>query len=160
MPNWIEGCMKVRGKRPDVVRFFENNFEKSSSDVYAGVEYGENGARIKLYDDYYDIEVMNGSYLKGSRRAFVFNGGMDLFLDKNADSEISAAIPIRQAWCFDPEYYKSLSDEYDLDVRCIGWEMGMNFKQEVECLRGQDQTDTVTEYDDWEWETEVPFFGG
>lgn len=81
-------------------------------------------------------------------------------MDKDADSEISVAIPIKQAWCFDVEYYKHISDEFDLDVRCIGWERGMCFKQEIECLRGKDFVDTETKYNDWEWETEVPFFGG
>ena len=107
-----------------------------------------------------DFELMCDSHLKGSRRAFIMEEAYIYIDNFSSEEETTIFIPIKQAWAFIPENFKRISDEYDVDVRVIGWERGMAFKQEIEILRGCEPVEKVTEYDNWAWEAECPSFGG
>ena len=165
MPNWIEGCMKIRGSQKNVHTFLTNAFEYVNGKWVDGkyvVEKDETAFSEEVYDDYCsEISVRDGSHLIGSRRAFINGSAYAYIEDISSDKEISEALELKQAWgWFDEEFYKSLSDKYNIDIRLIGWEMGMEYKGELEVLRGHDPTYKETKYDDWRWEAECPLLGG
>lgn len=174
MPNWIEGYMKIRGKSKDVYRFVSNGFElkkykyiKDEDGVYKEVveEISVNGfdsrfTRIDEENFYANIWLLDKSHIKGTRRAFINNEKVIFIDDFSSEKEMTISIPIKQAWGFFENDYKKISDEYDVDIRLIGWECGMMFKQEAEILRGCDPVCKETKYRDWEWGAECPDFGG
>lgn len=144
MPNWIEGNIKVRGKEKDVFKFFTNAFNAS----------------IERYDKSATVSIQENSYLEGTRRAFASQTFELHFKDCKGEKEVTQVLPIQQAWGFDTDAYEALSRKYVVDIRLIGWEQGTEYKAEVEVLRGHEATYQETTYDDWMWETEMPYLGG
>lgn len=169
MPNWIEGNMKVRGKAKDVYNFFCEVFtlyggkwlKKENGDPYYLQQIDPSGVNIEYYDDCAaEITIREGCYIKETRRAFCNGEANIYFEDITTEKEVTKCIDVKQAWCWYEDGYKELSDEYDVDIKLIGWECGMEYKGELEVLRGKEPTYKETQYDDWVWETECPTLGG
>lgn len=68
MPNWIEGTMKLRGKREDIRRFFLEGLDPSSwvtpGDIKHQVE--DNSTEYSL-----DFTFRDQPHIVGTRRAFI-----------------------------------------------------------------------------------------
>lgn len=168
MPNWIEGNMKVRGSECDVFKFFSEGFSYYDGEwvtidgipQYISVK-DESKVRVHIYDDGESAEVSipDGCHIDGTRRAFCM--GEDIYFDDiKCEDEVTKVVPVRQAWGWVTENYVELSKKYNIDIKLIGWEMGMEYKGELLVLRGKDPEYSETTYDDWYWETECPTFGG
>ena len=159
MPNWIEGTMKLRGKRENIKRFLENELEPCSK-----------------YSPYYDINNLISDesndesliyifkdllYVKDTKRFFI--KPQDFYFD---DDEGIACLEVQQAWSFNPsgqglDVWKKKAIKYDLDIRLYGIESTGEFSQEIIIFSDERETvDTVTSYDDFEWECPFPYMGG
>ena len=93
MPNWIEGTMKLRGKREDITRFFREGLEPSN---WPKPEDRENQVVENGDDDYLDFSFLNEPHIVGTRRAFITDSGVDM-----EDDEGVVCVDVKQAWAFD-----------------------------------------------------------
>lgn len=161
MPNWIEGTMKLRGKREDIKRFLDNELDASS---YCGEKRAvEEQVQCNSDDEYMEYTFKDEPYIKGTRRAFV----TDDYLYMNEDEGV-VCIRIKQAWSFsaapdDRELalWKDNAHKYNIDIKLYGVESGMQFCQEVIALRNCDRViNNVIEYEDWYWDYPFPNMGG
>lgn len=159
MPNWIKGTMKLRGKRENIKRFFKEGLDASS---WLKPEDRENQVIDDSEGSELDFSFRNEPHIKGTRRAFI--------TDENAymvEDEGVVCVDVKQAWSFnadreneDLKKWKSISDEYDLDIKLFGIESGMEFEQEIIILRNRRPIITEKQYEDWEWECKFPNMGG
>ncbi len=161
MPNWIEGTMKLRGKREDIKRFLDN--ELGTSSYYGEKRAIEEQVECNSDDSYFEYTFKDEPYIKGTRRAFV----TDDYLYMEED-EGTVSIKIKQAWSFDvtPDskelvLWKDNAHKYNIDIKLYGVECGAQFCQEVIALRNCDRViNNVIEYEDWDWDCPFPNMGG
>lgn len=168
MPNWIEGSLKVRGSYENVKRFFIeglNSYEYDWETCTQKLMGKETWMDVSVYDEgeeneETDIEIKDKEwiYVENTARAFVI-GGCCIYLHKD-DCEVIGCAPIRQAWSFYTEGWKTVSKEYNVDIRLYGIECGMEFCQEVIIKGGELLADRKTKYLNWMWDCPFPLMGG
>ena len=148
MPNWIEGTMKLRGKREDITRFFREGLEGQVKD-----ESGE---------DDLCFHFVNDPHIVGTRKAFIVDDYVEMYDDIGV-----ACVDIKQVWAFDAgsetgdlQSWKDISNKYNVDIRLYGIERGMQFTQEIIIVRGKDPINNVKQYEDWDWDCPFPNMGG
>lgn len=160
MPNWIEGTMKLRGKREDIYRFFKGGLDPSS---WAG-ETNKIEEQVLDFsgEGYLSFGFKDEPHIKGTRRAFITD--CDVYME---GKEGIACVDVKQAWAFDAgrdskdlDNWKAISDKYNIDIRLFGIEMGMQFTQEIIILRGRRPIVNEKQYEDWDWECPFPNMGG
>lgn len=154
MPNWIEGTMKLRGKRKDITRFFREGLDASDRHKLEDQVKDDSG------EDYLYIHFVNGPHIAGTRRAFI-NGD---YVEMDDDIGV-ACVDIKQAWAFvgsrdDLESWKAITDKFNVDIKLYGIEQALQFTQEVIIVRGKHPVVNETKYEDWEWECPFPNMGG
>ena len=177
MPNWVEGSFKIRSKDIDNVKnFLKNAFEYTCSTCpdkeqcrpieVANKCYHRNcyGELVHIDDDGYEddgfeVNIDKLVYLTGTSRMFI---GSDY---KEIDEYCSSKYPIisfpfQAAWSIKPDELIPLSKKYNVDFRLYGFEMGMEFCQEIEILNGELTLDREIHYKDWDWECPMPRMGG
>ena len=156
MPNWIEGTMKLRGKREDIARFFREGLEPSN---WPKPEDRENQVVEHGNDEYLDFSFKNMPYIVGTRRAFITDSSAEMEEDEGI-----VCVDVKQAWCFTTEgkvdEWKEISQKYNLDIRLYGIECGMAFTQEAIIVRGKSPIVNEKRYEDWGWECPFPNMGG
>ena len=161
MPNWIEGTMKLRGKREDIKRFLDNELEASS---YLGEQVPlEKQVECDSDASYFEYTFTDEPHIKRTRRAFITSN----YLYMDAD-EGTACVNIKQAWSFsvkqddsDLDIWMDNAHKYNIDIKLYGIECGMEFCQEVIALKDSDKViHNVIQYADWEWECPFPNMGG
>jgi hypothetical protein len=158
MANWIEGTLKLRGSSENLKAFFEDAILPCASkkERYNKDDF----ITFHLADDWYDVDIRHDAWIKGTQRAFVNDDcSIEVEVEDGYDS-VTVCLPIRQAWSFEADDWKNISDTYNLDVRLYGFERGMEFCQEVEVVGGQITMDRKINYDDWKWECPMPNMGG
>lgn len=148
MPNWIEGTMKVRGTKENLMQFLNN--------AIAGVVAHEFGDDV-------EYSLPEDAYVADSRRAFV-KEACHCYIDGNKKIQ-TITIPIQQAWSFTPndnaaERWITLAKKYSVDIRLQGFECGIEFYQDYAIESGEVTIDKVIEYDDWELDCPMPRLGG
>lgn len=164
MPNWIEGTMKLRGKRENIKRFFDKGLEPSS---WFGEENKLDDQVIDESEENYLMYTLKDEpHIKGTRRMFIENSFVEMYEEDGV-----CTIPIKQAWSFsasdaDEEKLIQIADKFHIDIKLYGIECGMEFCQEVLVLHGNEEKQGVVkynnciQYDDWEWECPFPKMGG
>lgn len=157
MPNWIEGTLKLRGKREDIKRFFDEGLEASS---WADPKDREDQVMDYSGENYISYGFKNLTWIKDTRRAFIQNQEIEM-----DDEEGVLCLDVKQAWGFsrdesDLDQWKAISDEYNLDLKLFGVEHGMQFTQEVIIIRGRSPIVNVTKYENWDWDCPFPRMGG
>lgn len=159
MPNWIEGTMKLRGKREDITRFFREGLEPSN---WPKPEDRENQVTENGDDDYLDFSFKNEPHIIGTRRAFITDSSAEMEEDEGI-----VCVDIKQAWAFhaggdskDLQNWKDISVKFNVDIRLYGIECGMCFVQEIIIVRGKSPIVNEKQYEDWDWECPFPNMGG
>ena len=144
MPNWIEGTLKLRGKRENIRRFFNEGLD------------GKGKITDRSTESCLDFSFGNCHYIKDTNRAFIVDGNAYL----PDDDFGTVCVSVQQAWGFVLEEWKAISDRYEIDVRLFGIEGGMAFTEEIIIEQGKEPIDIVNTYDDWIWECPFPYMGG
>lgn len=159
MPNWIEGTMKLRGKRENIRRFFREGLDPSD---WPKPEDRENQVIDKSNDDELLFFFRNEPHIKDTRRAFITDDNAYMLEDEGI-----VCVDVKQAWAFvsdddtkSLETWKTIANEYDLDIKLFGIECGMCFTQEVIILKGKRPTVNNKQYENWDWECPFPNMGG
>ena len=162
MPNWIEGTMKLRGKKENIRRFFLEGVEP-----HVGWE-GNYKECIRDCTDELEIrfEFEAEPWIIDTRRAFITSDYVCLDLEDGKEDGV-ACVNIKQAWSFeargreDRRKWQAIAEKYDLDIRLFGIEQGGQFAQELICFRDGERTiGKYIEYEDWDWECPFPRMGG
>ena len=159
MPNWIEGTLKLRGKREDIRKFFREGLQPS--------DWPKPEDRIgqiidcSLEDELY-FKFNHEPHIAGTRRAFI--------TDKSAvmtEESGVVCVNVKQALAFyagsdsnDLKTWKDISDKYNVDIKLYGIERGMEFTQEIIILRGEKPIVNERRYEDWDWDCPFPNIGG
>lgn len=158
MPNWIEGTMKLRGKREDIHRFFKEGLEPSS-----WTDETDNKLEDQVQDDSDEdllwFNFKDQPHIVGTRRAFITDDCVEMSTDEGV-----ACVNIKQAWCFTTEgnvnAWKEISAKFNVDIKLFGIECGMRFEQEIIIRRGSETIINEKKYEDWDWECPFPNMGG
>ena len=160
MPNWIEGTMKLRGEVRNIKRFFEEGLDASQ---WVEPEKLEDQVKNESSDCYMYFTFFHEPHIVGTRRAFITDDSVYCDFEE-PDEECVVCINVKQAWCFTTEgeldEWKAVSDNFDLDVKLFGIECGMEFTQEVICLRGHKPILNERHYENWDWDCPFPNMGG
>ena len=153
MPNWIEGTMKLKGKREDIKRFFNEGLEPSS---WCG-EVNKLDDQVKDIsgDDYLEYVFRNEPHICGTRRMFITGSYASMF-----NNEGVCCFDIKQAWGFDAAELEEISKKFNIDIKVYGIECGMEFCQEILVESGKTVYAKEIKYDDWDWECPFPNMGG
>lgn len=160
MPNWVEGTLKIRGDFENLIAFIESGLDeparlpglpglKRNNDQFIQMTYYED-------NEYFDATINRTCHIKGTSRGFATGG--DVYLEKGKANTI--CIPVKFAWCIHADELLDICNTYDLDMRIIGFEYGMEFAQEIEIINGKVTMDTTIKYDDYLWECPCPLLGG
>ena len=145
MPNWIEGTLKVRGKRENIEKFIFNAIEANvEEDPYGGFTI-----ETKTYGWFIDTDRM---FLKETTEVVFYEYG---------DGDVIIFLPIQQAWDWNVDDFVRLSSKYYVNLRVYGFERGMEFTHEIEIVKGGMMLINETKkYKDYEWECPCPTLGG
>lgn len=155
MPNWVEGTFRARGIKENVVRFIEKGL--------TGLNPEKSGfKRDDVMTDTYKATTAGLIWIEGTRRHFLNAENRDyLCLHETKNNEYQFEFPFIAAWAIDTGSLVEIAKIYSIDIRVNGFECGMEFEQLVEIRRdGFIRTESVIQYEDYEWECAMPLMGG
>lgn len=172
MPNWCEGNIRFRGACKNIKALLENEVEcvghKAGS--FMEVVTLKPVVKAELYQltmerpDNGDGVIFPAFHIKGTRRNFLDGTTVEFHGDYDTDDEREVRILVcdsfKAAWGIESKPYVDMSKKYDVDIHIFGWEMGMEFAQEVEIVKCELVKDEEVKYDDWDWECPMPYLGG
>ncbi len=164
MPNWCEGTLKVRGTKKNIIKFLEKGIceLQHGNDAFNYIESKPNYEK----DDYemcLNVNDFENVYIKNTRRCFVTNDIHFYEYNEHLDTIDVLCIDIKQAGDIVANDFVEISKEYDLDIRIVAFENGMQFTREVEIVKGEPIIDKETSYDnllEYCWEVYDPRLGG
>ena len=153
MPNWIEGTMKLRGKREDIRQFFKEGLEASDRNNV------DDQVKDDSADDYLFFNFWADPHIKGTRRAFITSEYVEMYEDQGV-----ACVDVKQAWTFshgeDLNVWQEISEKYNVDIKLFGIEQGEEATEEVIIIRGHIPIINKRHYEDWDWDCPFPRMGG
>lgn len=151
MPNWSEGCLKVRGKAANVKKFILEGLKPVDL-------LGNELPKLEL-SDFGDVESNKGCWIEGTTRGFVENLYED-FSDCEDDETFTAILDAKFAWAADAEELLALCKKYDVDMNLYAFEKGMEFNQDILIVDGEIRRDKEIKFEDYNWECICPTLGG
>ena len=170
MPNWCEGNIRFRGKREDIKKFCLNEivalaYEKKG-DHCLTVE-----KKPTIEDQGYELLITREDhewlYIKTTHRNFFETKVIEIWLDDEPEDDKETIVCVdnfRAAWSFDRcDAWKELAKKYNMDVKMVGFESGMEFSQIKTIYRDGTVKDEIKEYNDWNdwmWNAILPNNGG
>ena len=150
MPNWAKGSLKLRGKSENIASAL--NEMLLSDTVTLEDEYDGTLLRFNNTAPYF--------YINGTRRAFVDQKQIEVWLELEKEFCIVELDNFKQAWSAIPENYQEISSKFDVDIKIFTFECGMGFTQEIEISKGEIIKNVCYEYDNYEWEVPFSNLGG
>ena len=169
MPNWCEGTLKVRGTFENVRRWLKECLtvydivrkeDKNGHDYYDNVPNADKIA-FQYDDDESDemyIYIRNDAHIKGTRRNFVKSD--EYWVYHGNDKDCIAVLNFKAAWGIETEPFADMSEKYCVNFRLHGYEMGMQYNQEVIVMGGEVVKNEETKFDNYDWECPFPLLGG
>ena len=151
MPNWSEGCLKVRGKAANVKKFVLEGLKPV--DVF-----GNELHKLELSDTG-EVESKSACWIEGTDRGFVENLCVD-FAFVEDDETLTALLDTRFAYGADAEELSALCKKYSVDMKLYAFEKGMEFNQDILIVDGEIRRDEEIKFEDYEWECICPTVGG
>lgn len=158
MPNWIEGTLRVRGTRENIMRFLTEGLAYYDMTDFPCERELPQEEFLRVFDEDEINVLKNNVHIKNTRRAFIEK--QDIYIYEYENGICLAPILARQAWAFVADNFKDLSKEFNVDFRFYGVEKGMEFCQDVEIINGEITKDNEIEFDCWHWDCPMPLMGG
>lgn len=164
MPNWCEGCMKIRGTTTDLRNFLVNAVENvdffgdSKRPLLVLLDPDGTALQVKTPDGGLDLSKIS-LYVKGTCRNFIEPEYIEVYVDDDK-CPVVLPVPFKAAWAIEAEPLCALSKEYHVDIRVFGIEQGMQFCQDIEIIGGEITKNEEIKYDDWDWDCPFPRMGG
>lgn len=148
MPNWAKGTLKLKGRKENI----ESALKEMLLNDSVTLEEQRDGNVLVFNSE------LSYFYINGTRRAFVENDQIEVWLDD--DFCVIELDNFKQAWAAIPENYQEISKKHDVDIKIFTFEMGMEFTQEIEIRKGKIIQDICNEYDDYQWDVPFSNLGG
>lgn len=151
MPNWSEGCLKVRGKAANVKKFIMEGLKP--------VDFlGNELPKLEL-SDIGEVESDNDCWIEGTERGFVENLCVEFSFVEDRET-FTAVLDAKFAWAADTEDLLALCQKYEVDMKLYAFEKGMGFNQDILIVGGLIFRDNRIEFEDYNWECICPTVGG
>ena len=151
MPNWSEGCLKVRGKAANVKKFVLEGLQP--------VDFFGNALPKLELSDLGEVDTDKDCWIEGTTRGFVENLYADFSFVED-DETFTATLDAKFAWAADAEELSALCEKYDVDMKLYAFEKGMGFNQDILIVDGEIRRDCRIEFEDYNWECICPTVGG
>ena len=151
MPNWSEGCLKVRGKAANVKKF-----------VLEGphpVDFFDNALPKLELSDLGEVDTDKDCWIEGTTRGFVENLYADFSIVED-DETFTATLDAKFAWAADAEELLASCQKYDVDMKLYAFEKGMEFNQDILIVGKEILRDNKIAFEDYNWECICPTVGG
>lgn len=154
MANWICGDLKVRGTKDNIKKFLIEGLISTGSKIKPEI----------TCDDKWGFSIRSNTdsfYIKDTRRSFIEKEEIHIYInDWEDDEERVIVLEYKSAWGIDVVGLVNLSKEFNIDFKILGFELGMEFNQDVEIVKGKVIKDEEITFDDYEWECIRPHIGG
>ena len=151
MPNWSEGCLKVRGKAANVKKFVLEGLKPVDF-------FGTELANLEL-SDIGDVDTDKDCWIEGTTRGFVENLCVDFSFVED-DETFTAKLDAKFAWAADAEELSALCKKYSVDMKLYAFEKGEEFNQDILIVDGKILRDNEIGFEDYDWECICPTVGG
>ena len=99
-------------------------------------------------------------YIKDTFRNFLKPDCENIYTHIKDDDEIVVIVLFKSAWSIDAERLSKISLKYNIDFKIYAFEMGMEFNQDVEIIKGKIIKDEEITYTNYLWECIDPISGG
>lgn len=154
MANWICGDLKVRGTKENIKKFLIEGLISTGSKIRPEI----------IRDDTWKFSIRSNTdsfYIKDTRRSFIEKEEIHTYInDWEDDEERVIVLEYKSAWGIDVVGLVNLSKEFNIDFKILGFELGMEFNQDVEIIKGEVIKNEEITFDDYEWECIRPHIGG
>lgn len=154
MANWICGDLKIRGTKENIKKFLIEGLISTGSKIKPEI----------TCDDKWKFSIKSNTdsfYIKGTRRSFIEKEEIYTYInDWEDDEERVIVLEYKSAWGIDVVGLVNLSKEFNIDFKILGFELGMEFNQDVEIIKGEVIKNEEITFDDYEWECIRPHIGG
>ena len=151
MPNWSEGCLKVRGKAANVKKFILEGLKPVDF-------FGKELPKLEL-SDIGEVESDKNCWIEGTDRGFVENLYVDFSFVEDVET-FMAILDAKFAWAADAGELLASCKKYDVDMRLYAFEKGMEFNQDILIADGEIRRDEGIDFEDYNWECICPTVGG
>lgn len=151
MPNWSEGCLKVRGKASDVKKFVLEGLQP--------VDFFGNALPKLELSDLGEVDTDKDCWIEGTTRGFVENLYVDFSFVED-DETFTAVLDAKFAWAADAEELLALCQKYEVDMKLYAFEKGMGFDQDILIVGKEILRDNRIAFEDYGWECICPTVGG
>ena len=151
MPNWSEGCLKVRGKAANVKKFVLEGLKPVNF-------FGNAVPKLEL-SDIGGVEYDKVCWIEGTDRGFVENLCVD-FAFVEDDETLTALLDTKFAYGADAEELLTLCKKYSIDMKLYAFEKGMEFNQDILIVDGEIINNLTIKFEDYNWECICPTVGG
>ena len=151
MPNWSEGCLKVRGKAANVKKFVLEGLKPVDF-------FGNDLPKLEL-SEIGEAETENVCWIEGTDKGFVENLYVDFSFVED-DETFTALLDAKFAWAADAEELLALCKKYSVDMKLYAFEKGMGFNQDILIVDGEIRRDCRVAFEDYNWECICPTVGG
>ena len=151
MPNWSEGCLKVRGKAANVKKFVLEGLHP--------VDFFDNALPKLELSDLGEVDTDKDCWIEGTTRGFVENLYADFSIVED-DETFTATLDAKFAWAADAEELLASCQKYDVDMKLYAFEKGMEFNQDILIVGKEILRDNKIAFEDYNWECICPTVGG
>ncbi len=151
MPNWSEGCLKVRGKAANVKKFVLEGLQPVDF-------FGNELPKLEL-SGIGEVDTKNVCWIEGTDKGFVENLCVDFSFVED-DETFTAILDAKFAWAADAEELSALCKKYSVDMKLYAFEKGMGFNQDILIVGKEILRDNRIAFEDYNWECICPTVGG
>lgn len=151
MPNWSEGCLKVRGKAANVKKFILEGLQP--------VDFFGNALPKLELSDLGEVDTDKDCWIEGTTRGFVENLYADFSFVED-DETFTATLDAKFAWAADAEELLASCKKYSVNMKLYAFEKGVGFNQDILIVDGEIRRDCRIEFEDYNWECICPTVGG
>lgn len=151
MPNWSEGCLKVRGKAANVKKFVLEGLQP--------VDFFGNALPKLELSDLGEVDTDKDCWIGGTTRGFVENLYADFSFVED-DETFTATLDAKFAWAADAEELSALCKKYSVDMKLYAFERDSQFNQDILIVDGLILRNNRIEFEDYNWECICPTLGG
>ena len=151
MPNWSEGCLKVRGKAANVKKFVLEGLKPVDF-------FGNDLPKLEL-SEIGEAETENVCWIEGTDKGFVENLYVDFSFVED-DETFTALLDAKFAWAADADELLALCRKYRVDMKLYAFEKDMEFNQDILIVGGEIVNNLTIKFEDYGWECICPTVGG
>lgn len=166
MPNWCDGNIRVRGTFQKIVKLFSESLfalklDEKRTLVDIPVKIVWDGPYFVHLDKPED-GCENEFWFKDSRRQFMDVERIELadYSDDDSQEIVICIEGFHGAWNIDLECFQALAKKYQVDIRIVAYDRGMEFCDTAEFYCNGKFLNKVIRYNDWMWECPRPNLGG